>query len=141
MEVLMNYREEIAYLIARLFLGCLFLFQGYDAVFNIKIKTVVDTYNNQFANKGIPKWLTSLGVWFTSLSELFGGLLLVFGFLSYPALYMLGLNIIVASIAFGISTPMWDMRFVFPRLLLILFLLLAPVAWNYFSLDHFLFTK
>ncbi len=138
MQTLIDYKEIIAFSIARIFLGFLFFFQGYDAVVKIKMRNVIDTYHVQFENKGIPKWLIKTGVYFTSLTELLGGTLLLFGFGTYPALILLGLNLLVAAVGFGISTPMWDTRFVFPRLILIVFLLLAPLQWNLFSVDYFL---
>lgn len=136
MEAITQYHEVAAVFIARVFLGLLFFFQGYDAVFNIKIRNIIDTYQNSFANKGIPKFLTVCGSWFTSYVELIFGFLLVVGLFEYYALYLLGLNLIIASIAFGIITPMWDMRFVFPRLALLIFLLLVPGSWNMWSLDN-----
>ncbi len=110
MPTLIQHHEIVAVLIARVFLGCLFFFQGYDAVFNIKIRNVIYTYQNTFASKGIPKFVTVLGSWFTSYSELICGFLLIIGLFKYYALYFLGMDVILASIAFGITTPMWDMR-------------------------------
>ena len=136
MGAIIQYHEEAAVILARVFLGLLFFFQGYDAVFNVKVKNVIEAYENSFANKGIPKFLTVCGSWFTSYSELIGGLLLVFGLFEYYALYLLGINLIIASIAFGITSPMWDMRFVFPRLILLIFLLVVPHAYDIWSLDN-----
>jgi len=141
MEIINNYHEQIAVLVARIFLGFLFLFQGYDAVFNIKIKNVISTYENTFLNKGIPRFLTVMGAWFTSYSELICGFLLILGLFEYMSLYFLGINLIIASIAFGVNTPMWDTRFIFPRLILLLFLLAVPDGWNTLSLDNFLFNR
>ena len=139
METINQYHEIVAVFIARVFLGLLFFFQGYDAVFKVKIKNVIQTYENTFMINGIPRWLTISASWFTSCTALLGGLFLVFGLFEYIALYILAINLIIASIGFGINTPMWDTRFVFPRLLLVLFLLLIPQAWNIWSLDYLLF--
>ena len=139
MECIIQYREFIAVLIARVFVGFLFFFQGYEAVFKIKVKGVIEVYQNPFAFKGIPKLITACGAWFTSCSALICGFLLIIGLFQYCALYLLGLNLIITSIAFGIDTPMWDMRFVFPRLLLLLLLLLVPSSWHILSLDYVLF--
>ncbi len=132
-------QQITAAFIARIFLGLLFFFQGYDAVFNVKIKNVIQAYENSFASKGIPRFLTIGGAWFTSFIEFIGGLLLIFGVFQYYVLSFLGLDLIIASIAFGVSTPMWDTKHVFPRLLLLLLLLIMPQAWNAISLDN-LFT-
>jgi uncharacterized membrane protein YphA (DoxX/SURF4 family) len=139
LEVINQHHEIEAVFIARVFLGLLFFFQGYDAVFNIKIKNVIETYQGSFTNKGIPKFLTVCGVWFTSCTELVCGVFLILGLFEYYSLSLLGINIIIASIAFGISTPMWDTRFVFPRLILLIFLLIVPPTWNAWSLDSLFF--
>jgi len=136
MELITQYHEAIGTLIARIFLGLLFFFQGLDAVFNVKIANVIAAYETSFEKKGIPRFLTVGGSWFTSYVELIGGALLVVGLFQCIALPLLGIALVIASIAFGIVSPMWDMRFVFPRLALLLFLLVAPSSWDLFSLDH-----
>lgn len=139
MDVINQYHYLAAGLIGRLFLGVLFFFQGYDAVVNIGVKQVIRTFEDDFGKRGIPKYLTVCAAWFTSYSEMIGGALLILGLFEYPALYMLGLNLIIAATGFGINTPMWDTRHVLPRLLLILFLLFIPQTWNAISLDHYFF--
>lgn len=139
MEIISQYHYVAASLIARVFLGCLFFFQGYDAVFKVKIKHVIATFEDEFFQKGIPRFFTVLAAWFTSCTELIGGLLLIPGIFVYPALYLLGLNLVIAAIGFGINTPVWDTRHVFPRLALILFLLAIPQSWNTASLDLLFF--
>lgn len=138
METIVDYHEAATAFIARVFLGSLFFFQGYDAVFNVKVKNIISTYETVFSNRGIPKFLIKTGACFTSYTELIGGLLLIFGLFEYCALYLLGLNLIAASIAFSITQPMWDMRFVFPRLVLLLFLLATPPSWNIWTIDSLL---
>lgn len=139
MEIINQYHEVAAIFIARVFLGVLFFFQGYDAVFNIGIGNVIETYQNMFQNRRMPKFLVVLASWFTSYTEFFCGLLLVFGLFEYVALFLLGLNLIVAAIGFGLNTPMWDSKYVFIRLVLILLLLLTPHAWHAWSLDALFF--
>lgn len=134
-----EHHQAIAVLIARILLGLLFFFQGYDAVFVVKIKNVIATYENNFSNKGIPRFITISASWFTSCTELIGGALLIMGLFEYIALYLLGLNLIIAAIGFGINTPMWDTRYVFPRLILLLILLFVPMNWNIISMDYLLF--
>ncbi|MFL5762737.1 MAG: DoxX family protein [Bacteroidia bacterium] len=138
MEVTAQYNEAIAALIVRVILGLLFLFQGYDAIFRVKVHNIIETYGGAFASKGIPAFLTTAGTWFTSLTELIGGSMLVLGLCEPVALCLLGANLLVASIAFSAATPMWDMKHVFPRLAMLVFLLLAPVHWNILSIDHIL---
>ena len=136
MEIIIQYHEAAAAFIIRIFLGILFFFQGYDAVFNIKVKNIVNTYQTAFLNKGIPHFLIKAGTWFTSYTELIAGALLIAGLFKYCSLYLLGVNLIVASAAFSITQPMWDMRFVFPRLALLAFLLAIPTSWDVWTLDN-----
>ena len=133
--------ERYAFLtaFARILLGFLFFFQGYDAVFRVGIRQVADTYQDSFASHHFPQTATLLGACFTSLAELVGGLLLILGLLKYLALYLLGIDLLVACLGFGIMQPMWDMRHFFPRLFLLLFLLYVPSSWDTGSLDHILF--
>ncbi len=139
METIIQHHQEIAVFIARVILGILFFFQGYDAVFNLKISTVITTYQNSFANKGIPKFISACIAWFTSYSELIGGFMLIFGFYEYIALYLLGLNLILATFAFCINTPLWDTKHVLIRLVLLTFLLIVPVSWHTYSIDTLIF--
>ena len=131
--------EHFAALIPRLFLGMLFFFQGFDALFTIGLKDIGETYRSAFAEKGIPNILTSAGILFTTLTELFGGLLLVFGIYRYYTLYILGANLLAATMAFSIVKPMWDTKHVFPRLAVLTFLMLLPTHWDIYSLDHLIF--
>lgn len=128
--------EVVAVFVARVFLGLLFLFQGFDAVFGIGLKRVIDTATQPLANKGVPKFFIVAGSYYTSYIQLGGGMLLVFGLFKYYALYLLGLDLILACIVFGIVTPVWDMRHVFPRLAILIFLLIVPSEWDVLSLDY-----
>jgi uncharacterized membrane protein YphA (DoxX/SURF4 family) len=129
--------EAVAVFVARVFLGMLFFFQGMDAVFGVRLKGVIETVELPLRNKGVPHFLIVTGSYFTSYVQLVAGLLLIIGLFKYYALYLLGLDLIVASVMFGIVKPMWDMRYVFPRLILLLFLFLVPAEWDVLSLDYF----
>ena len=139
MDLVTQYHYLAAIFIARVFLGSLFLFQGYDAVFRIGLKKAIDTYQEGFGPKGIPRVLTALAAFFTSYTALICGFLLFFGVFEIVALYLLGLNLLIAGIGFGIHTSVWDTRNVYPRLILLLLLLLTPLEWHSWSLDHLLF--
>lgn len=128
-------KEAAAVFIARVFLGFLFFFQGYDAVFRIKPKGVISAIESPLRQKGIPYFLIAAGAYFAAYTELVGGLFLLLGFFRYYTLGLLGLNLLFASVVFGLIKPMWDMQHVFPRLLLLLFLLLVPAVWDTLSLD------
>lgn len=138
MDLITQNHYQAAILIARVFLGLLFLFQGYDAVFQVGLKKAIDTYQEGFRSKGIPRTLTVLAAFFTSYTALVCGFLLIFGLFETAALYLLGFNVLIAGIGFGIHTPVWDTRNVYPRLILLLLLLLTPLKWHSWSLDHLL---
>ncbi|MCE3227699.1 MAG: DoxX family protein [Bacteroidetes bacterium] len=139
MDTLDQHHYTAATLLARIFLGLLFLHQGYDAVFRVKMRNIVSTYDDMFAEHGISPVLTRVGVLYTSITELICGFLLIPGLFIHEALYLLGINILVTAFAFGLNTPMWDTRHVWPRLVLIVFLLIAPLSWHGLSLDTILF--
>jgi putative oxidoreductase len=136
MYTIFHNHEIAGAFLARVILGLLFFFQGIDAVFNIKINGVLQTIEEPLSKIGIPKFLIVTGAWFTCYIELIGGFLLIIGFAKYYAMYLLGLDLIIASIAFGIMKPMWDMQFVFPRLVLLIFLLVIPSEWDVLSVDY-----
>jgi putative oxidoreductase len=140
MEIINQYHEVAAVFVARVLLGLLFFFQGYDAIFNIGMKNAVEAYKASFANKSIPQSLIVLGSWFTSYTELIGGTLLIVGLFKYAALYLLGANLIIAAVGFGLNEPMWSTKHVWPRLILLLLLLIVPQGWDLLSIDH-LITK
>jgi uncharacterized membrane protein YphA (DoxX/SURF4 family) len=129
---------HIAELLLRVFAGVLFLFQGYDKLFRVKISGVVEAFQSEAAIYQVPKWILYFLAYYTSLIEFFGGMLLVLGLFSHYALYALGIDLILVSIAFSFIEPMWDTKHVFPRLALIIILLVLPSENNPFSIEYFL---
>jgi len=131
-----NIHEVSVALLARVFLGMLFLFQGYDKIFRMGIKQVVETIHTPLEEKGVPLLVSTIGAYFTSYTEfIFGGLLIV-GFVKYYCLYFLGIDLLFAAFAFAMVEPMWDMKHIFPRLALLIFLLLIPSQWDKISVDY-----
>lgn len=127
-------------LILRVFCGVIFMFQGYDKIFKVKIRGVIETFRYEAQQKNIPSFLLTFSAYYTSYVEFFGGLLLILGLFKNYALCLLGLDMIMVATAFSYLKPMWDMRFVFPRLILVAILLILPTRWAFFSLDHLLIT-
>jgi len=134
------YNHSIAYALARIILGILFLWQGYDKIFNVKIKNVVQAYELPMGYPFSNIWVW-VGTIFTSYVELICGLLLIIGLATNYALYLLGLDLILVVIALSAMNPIWDMKFVFPRLILLIILLLLPPHLNILSIDHYIFIK
>jgi putative oxidoreductase len=127
-----------AYLIARLFLGILFFVQGYDKVFRVKVQTVYTTMLPSFNRLNMNSTLVKIMAYITSYIELVGGFLLILGLFTKVALVLLGVDLLIVAIGLGMLTPMWDMQHAFPRLILLLILLVLPDYWNIFSLDELL---
>ena len=135
---MVNYKIEIAELIIRLFTGILFLFQGYDKIFKVKINVVTDTFLEDAEHYHIHKPLVSLVTYFTSFIEFIGGILLILGLFTNYTLLALGFDLVLVCFAFSLIRPMWDMQYVFPRLILITFLLFIPNEYNKIALDYIL---
>jgi len=134
---MLAYKLQFAEVIARLFLGILFLFQGYDKIFKIKISGVVNTFLADAEHLHIHKPMVTLFTYLTSFVELIGGVLLIMGLFTNCALVALGFDLVLVCFAFSMLRPMWDMQYVFPRLLLVIGLLFFPNEYNRFGLDHF----
>jgi uncharacterized membrane protein YphA (DoxX/SURF4 family) len=135
-----DYKFYIAEWIIRLFLGILLFFQGFDKVFIIKIKGVIEAYEAEVCVKRhIPRWLLCFSAYWTSFVELLTGFLLILGLFKYFALTLVGIDLLFVSVAFSIVKPMWDMKFVFPRLALLVTLLILPEQWNVISLDYLIY--
>ncbi len=131
--------ESIAICLIRVFTGMLFLMQGFDKIFRMGISNLIETIKAPFLNLGIPMITIRLFAFLTSFIELFAGLFLMFGLFKFVSLYALGIDLLIASFGMAIINPMWDMKHVFPRLILISFLLLYPSAKDILAFDHFIF--
>ncbi len=132
------HHQSALMLLLRIILGTLFLFQGIDKAFNLGISKVASSFQYELGTKKFPKWVLTIAAFFTSYVELIGGILLIVGLFKTYAFYLLGIDLIVVTIAFSLIYPVWDMKFVLPRLLLLAILLYLPPSWDSFSLDWLL---
>ena len=133
-----DYKLAFAELFVRVFAGILFLFQGYDKLFHIKMPEVINTFMQDAEKRHIPRPVVAFISYLTSLIELLGGLCLILGLFTNIALYAIGIDLLLIGFAFSFMQPMWDMKHVFPRLILILILLILPPQANLFSLDNYI---
>jgi len=134
----MTYNLYIAEMLVRVFAGILFLYQGYDKLFRIKMPGVINVFTADADRYHIPRPILNLVVYYTSTVEFVGGILLVAGLFTNYALYALGLDLLLVCVAFSYMTPIWDMKHVFPRLFMVVTLLLLPEEFRYFCLDRFI---
>ena len=136
---MVEYAEIIATFTVRVFLGLLFFFQGYDKVFRVTIPGVVRTFEQSYHDTKIPLFFLQAGVIITSFIELAGGLLLIVGLFKYLVLYLLAFDLLIAALGLSLINPMWDLKHSFPRLALLVFLLIIPPEWDQWSLDRWWF--
>ncbi len=136
MELINKY--QIAEFLLRVFCGVIFVYQGYDKLFKVKIKGVTEAFQVNVEKQHIPHFILVSSAAFTSVVEFFGGLLLILGLFKTVALTLLGIDLIIVGVAFSMLEPVWDMRHVFPRLLMIILLLVIPNEWEFFSIDYLL---
>ncbi len=128
---------SIAEVFVRCFLGILFVFQGYDKLFVVKIKNVINAFHSEADRKHIPQFLLVFTSYFTSLTEFIGGLLLITGLFHQFVPIVLAINLLIVAFAFSFLRPMWDMQHVFPRVILLTLTLLLS-NYFYFGLDTLL---
>ena len=131
-----NYHHFTFELFIRLFCGIIFLFQGYDKLFKVKLNQVIDTFDDEAEKKNIPKLFVVFSAFYSSIIEFFGGILLIVGLFKSIVLILLGFDLIMVAFAFSIIEAMWDMKHVFPRLALISALMLMPTEWEIVSIDY-----
>lgn len=135
------YKADIAEFIIRSFLGILFFFQGYDKVFRVKMPNVINAFSEDAQLHHIPRPWLAMMAYYTSGIELIGGLALILGLFTNYTLCFLGTDLLLVCFAFSLVRPMWDMQYIFPRLILLVTLLLLPYEYNKLSIDCFLNLK
>jgi uncharacterized membrane protein YphA (DoxX/SURF4 family) len=131
--------SAIALFLVRAFLGILFFIQGYDKLFSLGIKNVIQTIQPSYRKIKLPYFLIALAATFTSIIEFSGGLLLMLGLFKYPVLYLLGIDMLIVAIGLSLVDPVWKMDIVFPRFLLLIFLMMVPGQFDTITLDSIIF--
>ncbi len=129
-------KYQMAELLLRVFCGVIFVYQGYDKLFKIKISGVTQAFQMNAQKNNIPDFLLSGAAVYTSFAEFIGGLLLILGLFKNYALLVLGVDLIIVAMGFSMMEPVWDMRHVFPRLIMVFVLLILPEDWEYLSIDQ-----
>ena len=140
MNFFLEYKNDIAALLARGVLGILFLFQGYDKIFGIGLKRTEAGMEAAMEQTRLPHPLVKAMTAISSVMEFAGGILLIAGLWIYPSLTVLAADLLIVTFGMSLRESLWDMRFVWPRLALVLFLLVIPQSWDRISTDHFLHT-
>ncbi|MBR9833037.1 DoxX family membrane protein [bacterium] len=121
----------------RVILGSLFFFQAYDKLFRIGLQKNYHVYEEDCRKRKVPLSFMKISVLFSSYIELLGGLFLMIGVFQHFTLLLLGLNLIMVSVGLGFLQGLWDLRHVFPRLILLTLIYLIPKendTWNFHTL-------
>jgi len=128
-----------AILFARLVLGFIFFMAGVYKVFTLTPAGHVRRWFLPFQDT----FLTTWSLWAVGLAipfvELLGGALLLIGWRVFDSLLALGAVLVVVTFGHLLHEPLYPFHeHVFPRLALLLFLLVLPRREDLFSLDHLL---
>jgi uncharacterized membrane protein YphA (DoxX/SURF4 family) len=129
---------SVAILMLRTITGILFLFQGYDKLFKVRISNVVRTFNDPLKKIYLNSSFLKPAIALSSMIEFICGLFLFLGLFKSIVLYLLAGNLIFVALIFSAIKPMWDMQYFFPRLILVFILLIISQTMDIFSLDHIL---
>lgn len=127
-----------ALLLARLLLGLLFLMAGIEKVFGEGLvenarRLFVEGYQDTF----LPVWLLWPSGLAVPLVELASGVLLILGLWRKPVYVAIGGVLVMVTFGHLILEPFFSFYYhVFPRAILLLFLLWAGFAADRFSLDE-----
>ncbi len=129
--------------IVRWILGLLFLMAGYWKVFVLTPAGHAQQFFVEgFSDSWIPTWLLHLFGYSIPFLELVAGLLICIGFRTREALIAVGLLLILTTYGHALQQPLFDIDgHTFTRLALIVFLLLAPVGNDRYSIDHLLLAR
>jgi len=139
----MSKNWPIVNFIVRWILGLLFLMAGIWKVFVL----TPAAHAQQFFVEGlsqtwIPIWLLQIYGYSIPFLELVAGLLICIGLKSREALIAVGLLLIVTTYGHALQQPLFDIAgHTFTRLALIVFLLLAPLGTDRYSVDQWLLAR
>lgn len=136
----MHTNWPIVHLMVRLILGLLFFMAGYWKVFILSVKTHTEKFFIEgFAEHWIPEWLLVTLGYGVPYFELITGFLIIVGLQLRAALIGVGFLLVMTTYGHTLQQPLFDIDgHTFTRLILIIFLLLAPPDANRYSLDFLL---
>lgn len=138
MHDLLNNMDAAAILTVRVILGILFFSQAYDKVFTVGLKEFNRSVAEGLTSSKVPNAFVRISTLISSYLELLGGVLLILG-LFLPIVYLLlALNLIMVTLSFSYLKPLWDLKHVFPRLVMLVFLMTVPAASDIYNLSSLL---
>ncbi len=128
--------KAVAILLLRVVAGCLFFFQGYDKLFNVKTDNIIQAFNEPLSKLKLSTSLLKPIINISSFIEMICGALLFLGLFKNISLYFLTGDLILVALIFSSIKPMWDMQYFFPRLIIVAFLLFTATYADIFSIDY-----
>ena len=127
-------------LFARLVLGLMFFQGAWWRIFDLgPVEHARRFFVEPYADSFLPEWALWLAGTGVPFAELAGGALVLLGLWRLPGLILLGG--VLVSVTFGhlIAEPIFSISgHIFPRLVLVVFLLVIPQEWDRFSLDEWM---
>jgi len=125
-------------LFARLVLGLMFFQGAWWRVFQLgpaehARRFFVEPYSDTF----LPEWALWVAGTGVPFAELVGGFLVLLGLWRFQGLVLLGGVLVLVTFGHLIAEPIFAFNaHVMPRLTLVVFLLVTPPEWDWFSLDR-----
>jgi len=127
-------------LFARLVLGLMFFQGAWWRIFGLgPMEHARRFFVEPYADSFLPEWMLWLAGTSVPFAEFAGGALVLLGLWRLPGLILLGG--VLVSVTFGhlIAEPIFSISgHIFPRLVLVVFLLVIPQEWDRFSLDEWM---
>ncbi|MEM7414774.1 MAG: hypothetical protein AAF389_04700 [Gemmatimonadota bacterium] len=124
-------------LFARVVLGLLFFQGAFWRVFDLGVvEHARRFFVMPYAETFLPAWslwVAGVGVPF---AELIGGALVLVGLWRVAGLLLLGGVLVLVTFGHLVTEPIYSISgHIFPRLVLVVFLLIVPASWDRFSVD------
>ena len=130
-----SYLLAIAIAFVRICLGILFFFQAYDKIFVTGLKEFTHDVTSGTKRSGVPIAFVKFSTYLSSYIELVGAVLLILGLFLSWAYLILAINLIMVVLGLSFLQPLWDMKHVFPRIVMLTFLLVVPIEQDLFRLS------
>ncbi|HDS00446.1 MAG TPA: DoxX family protein [candidate division Zixibacteria bacterium] len=135
----MKLRENdicFGFLILRLMVGIVFFMAGLFKL--LDYMTIVGYFQSSFAETWLPAFLVTIFAYVLPFAETILGILIFFGLLTRPALYLAGLLLVVLNFGLIVRGDGGDAKSNIPYLIIIA-LDIILLNYNKYSLDHLLF--
>lgn len=137
----METKYYILELMVRMMLSFIFIFQGYDKIFKVGVSAIHEYFSENFEKMNLNASLGRALVNGSSWIEFLGGFMLLIGIFRIYVLFTLLFELVLISVFFSWMKPMWDMKHVWPRMVLLVFLIIIPGSWACFTLDYIMFNN